>query len=146
LKEIASDGLAEADHDFAGLARQEIAWAADATRLAINKGLAALDYNAWREQPTSLGAAPRRRLARRFDELAEEQADQLSRFETLWLARSEISELPKIRKRIRRSITGMRDASRRLRKNNPSRPARTSELSMLGVYNQIRHEMGMRPR
>jgi len=146
VKEIASDGLAEADHDFTGLARQEIAWAADATRLAINKGLAVLDYNAWRERPTSLGAAPRRKLARRFDELAEEQADQLSRFETLWLARSEISELPKIRKRIRRSITGMRDASRRLRKNNPSRPARTSELSMLGVYNQIRREMGMRPR
>jgi len=146
LKKIKNYGLADAGDDSAGLARQEIAWAADATRLAINKGLAAIDYNAWRTRPASLGAAARRRLARRFDRLATEQTDQLRRFEVLWLARSEISELPKIRRRIRRSITGLRDASRRLRKNTPTRPAKTSELSMLGVYNEIRHEMGMRPR
>jgi hypothetical protein len=146
LKEIANDGLAEADHDFNGLARQEIAWAADATRLAVEKGLAALDYNGWREDPAGLGVTARRRLARRFDDLANEQADQLQRFEALWLARSEISELAKIRKRIRRSIHSLRDASRRLRKNAPSRPAKASELSMLGVYNEIRREMGMPPR
>ncbi len=146
LKEIANAGLAEADHDFNGLARQEIAWAADATRLAVEKGLAALDYNGWREDPAGLGVTARRRLARRFDDLANEQADQLQRFEALWLARSEISELAKIRKRIRRSIHSLRDASRRLRKNAPSRPAKASELSMIGVYNEIRREMGMPPR
>ena len=150
-KEIQSRGLAEAGDDFMGLARQEIAWAADATRFAINKSLAALDYNAWRENTrredrNSLGATARRRLAGRFEHLADEQTDQLQRFEALWLARSEVSELPKIRKRIRRSITGLRDAARRLRKNTPSRPPKSSELDMLGVYNEIRHEMGMPPR
>lgn len=145
-REIESCGLAEADDDFAGLARQEIVWAADATRLAIEKGLAALDYNGWREHPKSLGATVRRRLARRFDDLAEEQTSQLRRFEALWLARSETSELPKIRQRVRRSIAGLRDAARRLRKNVPSRPARSSELSLIAVHNEIRREMGMPPR
>ena len=145
-KEIEGYGLAEADDDFAGLARQEIAWAADATRFAIEKSLAALDYNGWRERPKSLGTTQRRQLARRFDDLVEEQTDQLRRFEVLWLARSETSELPKIRKRILRSIAGLRDAARRLRKNAPSRPARSTELSLLAVYDEIRHEMGMSPR
>ena len=125
---------------------QEIAWAADATRFAIEKSLAALDYNGWRERPKSLGTTQRRQLARRFDELVEEQTNQLRRFEVLWLARSETSELPKIRKRILRSIAGLRDAARRLRKNAPSRPARSTELSLLAVYDEIRHEMGMSPR
>jgi len=146
IREIGDRGLAAASDDFAGLARQEIAWAAEATRLAVEKGLAALDYNSWREDPDRLNATTRRQLARRFDDLVEEQTNQLRRFEAIWLARSAISDLPKIRKRIRRSITGLRDAARRLRKNMPPRPARPSELSMLAVYNEIRHEMGMRPR
>jgi len=143
---IADLRLTKAGNDFAGLARQEIAWAADATRLATLKGLAALDYNGWRECPSSLNTAARRQLARRMDGLVEEQADQLRRFEAIWLARSEISDLPKIRKRIRRSIASLRNAARRLRKNAPPRPARPSKLDLLGVYNEIRNEMGMRPR
>lgn len=145
-REIETGVLANTDDDFAGLARQEIAWAADATRLAIEKSLAALDYNAWRELPKSLGASPRRQLARRFDDLANEQTHQLRRFEALWLARNEVSDLPKIRKRIRRSIAGLRNAARRLRKNAPPRPARASVLSLLAVYDEIRHEMDMPAR
>lgn len=145
-REIESCGLAEAEDDFTGLARQEIAWAADATRLAIEKGLAALDYNAWRERSTRLNAARRRRLARRLARLGEEQADQLLRLRALWLARSEISEWSKVQKRIRRSIAGLRDAARRLLENAPSRPPRSSELSLFAVYDEIRREMGMPPR
>lgn len=150
LERVASEiercGLAEANDDFAGLARQEISWAADATGLAIEKGLAALEYNGWRHRPKSLNTSERRRLARRIDDLAKQQTSQLRRFERLWLARSEISELPMIRKRVRRSIGALRDGARRLRANKPSRPAKSSVLGMLSVYNQMRRETGMPPR
>lgn len=146
LREIERRGLSEADDDFIGLAQQEIAWAADATGLAIDKSLAALDYNGWREDPKSLSAAARRLLARLLAELADKQAEQLLRLERLWLARSEISEFPKIRKRVRRSIAGLRNGARRLRENDPPHPPKPRELGSLPVYNEVRDAMGMPPR
>ena len=146
LLELERCEFRKADDDFAGLARQEIAWAADATRLAIEKSLAAIEYNEWREAPKSLGKSARVQLARRFALLADEQAEQLRRLEALWLARSAISEFSKVRKRIRRSIAALREGARRLRKNVPPRAPRSVELSLLAVYDEVRHEMGMPPR
>lgn len=143
--DIEAAELVGADDDFAGLARQEIAWAAEATGLAIEKGLAALDYNGWREEPRRLTSPARRRLANRLTNLAKEQSSQLQRFETLWLARSEVSDLALIRRRIRRSIAAVREAARRLRKNRPPRPPRPSKLDLFSVYNELRREMGMPP-
>jgi hypothetical protein len=146
LHEIDEREFDSASLDFTGLARHEIAWAAEATRLAIEKGLCALDYNGWRSEPGRLDARARRRLASRLDRLAEQQRDQLARLETLWLARNAISDFDKVRKRIRRSISSLRTASRKLRENTPPRPPRGHALSLLGVYDEIRREMGMRPR
>ena len=146
IRDVEALGLAEADEDFMGLARREFAWAAHATRLSIEKSLAALPYNHWRNDPRSLDARSRRQLARRLDEIAEEQNEQLDRLETLWLARNETSDFPTIRKRIRRSIQGLRVGARRLRQNTPPRPPKRSTLSMRTIYDEVRREMGMPPR
>ncbi len=146
IREVEALGLAEADEDFMGLARREIAWAAHATRLSIEKSLAALSYNRWRSDPRSLDARTRRQLARRLDEIAEEQDEQLDRLETLWLARNETSDFPTIRKRIRRSIRGLRVGAQRLRQNAPPRPPKRSTLSMGTIYDEVRRETGMPPR
>jgi hexosaminidase len=146
LRSIRDGGFARSEDDFVGLARQEIAWAADATRLAVDKGLAAVEYNHWRSQPKSLTASARRRLAQRFDRLAEEQAEQLYGLQSLWLARSEISDFESTRKRLQRSIAGLRTGARRLRRNTPPRPPKETKLDMLTIYDHVRREMGMRPR
>lgn len=149
LEEVEREGLRAADDDFAGLARQEIAWAADATRLAIDKALAALDYGAWRtdaKRGRLLRASARRALARRLEALADEQRAQLARLETLWLARSAVSDLDRVRRRIRRSAASLRDGARRLRRDTPPRPPAAAELGMLDVYDEVRRAMGMRPR
>ncbi len=145
-REIRGLALSQAQDDFIGLARQEIVWAADAVGLSIEKSLAALDYNAWREDPSTLRAAERRRLARRLDALADQQADQLVSLERLWLARSEISEFRMTRKRLRKSVTSLRGAARRLRENRPARPVRKTEMTMLEVFNEVRRATGMSPR
>ena len=145
-REIAELALSRAGNDFMGLACQEISWAADAVDLAIRKSLAALDYNAWREDPSTLGATDRRRLARRLDTLADTQDDQLGSLERLWLARSEISEFHMTRRRVRKSVSSLRGAAKRLNENRPPRPARKTELSMLEVFNEARRATGMLPR
>ncbi len=146
LRAIHESGFAGGPDDFTGLALQEIAWSADATRLALKKGLAAIEYNEWRTDPKSLTAADRRRLAGRLLQSAEEQVEHLARLQRLWLARSAISEFELTRKRIRRSIAGLRTGARRLRQNSPPRPPKRQKLDLLAVYDQIRREMGMRPR
>ncbi len=144
--EVAALDLANAHDDFFGLARREIAWSTDATGLAIEKGLVALDYNAWRATPGSLRAADRRRLARRLERLADRQRTQLKSLEELWLARNAISEFHKTRKRIRGSITSLRDAARRLHDDRPGRPPRETELGPLDVFNEVRRAFGLAPR
>jgi len=146
LRSIRSSAFEGAGNDFIGLARQEIAWAADATRLALEKGIAAGEYNDWRATPGSLKSAARRRLALRLEALADEQAEQLRRLQTLWLARSEVSDFESTRKRVRRSIAGLRSGARRLRNNSPPRAPKAIKLDMLTIYDHVRREMGMRPR
>lgn len=131
---------------FLVLARQEIAWAAAATRLAIDKGLAALDYVDWRDDPSTLDAKARRALAGRFEALAARQRDQLDALVRLWRARSEVAELETTRRRLRRAITSLRTAAKRLRENRPPRPVRRAPLTMLGVFNEMRRATGRPPR
>jgi hypothetical protein len=139
-KEIDELGLEDADDDFLGLARQEIHWAAAATRLSIEKGLAVLDYNEWRSSPDSLRAPQRRALARRLDRLAEEQRAQLDRLRSLWLARNAISEFGITQRRIRKSISNLRRAADHLRENTPPLPARRSELTLTQIFDHMRRE------
>jgi hypothetical protein len=146
LRKIRGHEFTRPENDFIGLARQELAWAAEATRLSVNKGLAAIEFNNWRSDPSRLPVAGRRRLALKLDGLAAEQAEQLGRLRTLWLARSEISDFQTTQKRIRRSIAALRTGARQLRKNVAPRPAKASQLSLLAVYDHVRKEMGMRPR
>jgi len=131
-------------HNFGNL--EGPGWAANAVGLSIEKSLAALDYNAWRDDPSTLRAAPRRELARWLEALADLQEDQLASLERLWLARSEISEFGMTRKRVRKSIASMRTGARRLRENRPPRPPRRTEMTMLEVFNEVRRATGMKPR
>jgi len=146
LAEIERLGLAEAEDDFLGLARQEIAWAGEATALAIEKSLAAIDYNDWRGDPSRLGAASRRRLAGRLEALADQQEEQLHGLEALWLARSHVSDFAKTRARARRSITGLRQGARRARENRPPRGLPEKELTLMATFNEMRRQFGMAPR
>ena len=145
-KGVKALSLSDAPNDFLGLARQEIAWAAGATELAIEKGLAALDYNAWRANPKSLTARERKRLSRILEALAQRQEAQSELLRTLWLARSAISEFHKTRKRLRKSIASLRRGALRLEENRPPNVPRTSEMAMLEVFNEVRREFGMAPR
>jgi hypothetical protein len=133
-------------NDLGGLARFEIAWAAHATALAIEKSLAALDYGAWRADPKTLDARGRRELARRLEELAERQQAQAELLQALWLASSEISEFEKTAGRLRRSITDLAGAARALRANRRVRPPETSSIALLDVYNEMRLQLGLPPR
>lgn len=167
-REVEALELAHAGDDFLGLARQEIAWASDATTLAVEKSLAALDYTAWRRQAASTGtkaearahakagteaeagaprtASERRRLAKRLAGLADRQQAQLDSLRRLWLARSAISEFHKTQKRLRVSIASLRTAARRLEENRPPRPPPESSIAMLDVFNEVRRAFGMAPR
>lgn len=146
LSEIARLDLAGGDDDFLGLARQEIAWAAGASALAIEKSLAAIDYNDWRAAPASVGAASRARLARTLESLADRQQEQLRDLERLWLARSRTSDFAKTRARARRSISGLRDGARRARENRPPRRLPHKELTLMATFNEMRRQFGMSPR
>ncbi|MBW2425677.1 MAG: family 20 glycosylhydrolase [Deltaproteobacteria bacterium] len=136
--EIDALALGQAGDDFVGLAGREIHWAASATRLAAEKGLASLDYDAWRAQPGQLRAPGRRALARRLEAIARTQQSQLEELRTLWLARSPISEFEITRRRIRRSIASLRRAARRLREDRPPRPATRRELTLTNVAAELR--------
>ncbi|MCP4904583.1 MAG: family 20 glycosylhydrolase [bacterium] len=145
-REVERLTLAEAGDDFTGLARREIAWATEATDLSIEKGLAAIEYNAWREDPTRLKTRARKGLARRLEALADRQREQFDSLRALWLARNSISEFHKTSRRIKRSISSLRRGARRLQENRPPRPPQKSELTMLEIFNEIRSEFGMARR
>ncbi|MFK7896947.1 MAG: glycoside hydrolase family 20 zincin-like fold domain-containing protein [Myxococcota bacterium] len=146
LEKIRLLELAEAPGDFAGLAGQEIAWSAEATQLAIEKSLLALDYNAWRAKEASLSSRERGRLAKQLDAVANRQAEQLSELTRLWLARSETSEFEKTRKRARKSIADLRGAAKKLRAGKAPKPPREKTLALLDVFNEMRLQFGMAPR
>ncbi len=146
LREVGQLGLGASEDDFAGIARQEIAWSAEATALAILKALASLDYNAWRAEPGAFNARERSALAKRLDQIAKTQSEQLFELTRLWLARSEISEFDKTRKRARKSIADLRAGAKRLRAGKAPKPPREKTLALLDVFNEMRLQFGMPPR
>lgn len=146
LRDVERMAERPAPGDLGGLARFELAWAAHATALAIEKSLAALDYGDWRANPKSLPAPARRALARRLADLAEQQQAQAEMLQALWLASSEIAEFEKTAGRLRRSITELEGAARSLRANRPPRPPAPSSIALLDVYNEMRGQLGLPPR
>jgi hypothetical protein len=104
------------------LTRDEVAYALDASLLAVRKAAAARSWVAWRRRPESLRAADRRRLARELDALAGEQVALGRTLRRLWLARSEISNFAATKKRLDTSVRSLRAASRALAANRPTEP------------------------
>jgi hexosaminidase len=137
LEEIDALDIDDTSDESSQLAIQEIRWAAQATRFSISKSLAGLDFNAWRESPTTWRAVERRALIRGFEKLAEEQTRQLFELERLWMARNAVSDFAKTRKRIRRSINSLLRGVKQLRENDPPSPAMRHALDPTSVLNEI---------
>jgi hexosaminidase len=138
VEEIESLEIDAAQEDFAGIALREIRWAAQATRFATKKGLAALEFNAWRAAPSEWKAARRRSLATRLDDLAACQSQQLVELEGLWMLRNQISDFALTKRRLQRSIRSLRQGARQLRKNATPRPVRRVELTLSSVAAEIK--------
>ncbi|MEE2673835.1 MAG: glycoside hydrolase family 20 zincin-like fold domain-containing protein [Myxococcota bacterium] len=116
----------------------ELLYAADASLHAARKGLAALDYLAWRQQPDRLGSRERKRLARTLSQLADEQAVLGRTLRRLWLARSAVSNLDRNERRLRKSVTSLRRAARALEQNRPTAPPEARRLSVVESLQAIR--------
>ena len=116
----------------------ELLYAADASLHAVRKGLAALDYLAWRRKPKRLGARERKRLARVLAKLADEQALLGRTLRRLWLARSAISNLERNERRLGKSVRSLRRAARALEQNRPSPPPEIRRLSVVDALQAIR--------
>jgi len=102
------------------LTGDELAYAADASLLAVRKSREGLEYNAWRREPGSWRAPQRRSLAGTLKSLAEEQVALGRRLRRLWLARSQPSNFEITKDRLDRSVRALRRAARRLENNRPS--------------------------
>lgn len=95
---------------------EELRLAADASILAVRKGLIGLDYVAWREGKRPLDGTQRLRLARALEQLAAEQQRLGRTLRRLWLRRSRLSEFAITRRRLNGSIRGLQHAARELRR------------------------------
>ncbi len=123
------------------LALKEMLYAADASRFALEKARAGLDYNAWRRDPALWKAGDRRRLARRLADLAGEQTALGRRLKRLWLARSLPSDFEVTRRRLMRSVRAMRKAARALENNRPSPPPTREPITVAGVLRAVRESL-----
>jgi hypothetical protein len=115
------------------LAVDELRYAADATLFAVRKGLAGRDYVDWRRKPRSLGAAERRKLARRLEALGEEQVALGKRLRRLWHARARPSNHADTHRRLLRSARALRKAARALERNRPPAAPADEPLTPAGV-------------
>jgi hypothetical protein len=107
--------------------RDELMYAADASILALRKGLCGRAYMAWRRRPARLDTRTRRRLARELESLAREQADLGRTLRRLWLARSPISDFAATKRRIDASVRSLRTAARALERDRPPAPPEPNE-------------------
>ena len=121
---------------------RELLYATDASAFALRKAEAGLAYLAWRKEPSSLGAAGRRRLARELIDLSGEQLALGRRFRGLWLERAKASNLESTLKRLRRSARHLRGAARRLTENRPSPAPKARKISIAGVLESVRESLG----
>ncbi len=101
--------------------QRELLLATDASLLAVRKGLAGLEYLAWRRQPSSLRAGERRRLSRQLALLASQQAELGRTLWRLWRERNQRSNFEITKKKLDTSIRSLRRAARELEQNRPRR-------------------------
>jgi hexosaminidase len=123
------------------LTGEELAYAADASLLAVRKARSGLDYLEWRRRPERRSALERRRLARSLRRLADEQSALGRRLRRLWLARSAVSNLAHTQRRLRRSTASLRRAARALESNDPPAPPAREPLTPKGVLDATRRSL-----
>jgi len=109
------------------LTHAELCWAAEASSLALRRGLAGQRWIAWRERPVRLDARARRALARELGALAGEQRALAARLRRLWLARSRPSNYEITARRLARAIASTTRAARALEGNRPPAPPEPHE-------------------
>lgn len=121
---------------------EELGHAADASLLALRKGLAGRRWIAWREQPDGLDARARRALARELATLATEQREARVRLQRLWRARSRPSDFELTARRIGRSIASLRRAARALERGRPPPPPAPHEgFTMGAVFRHLQQSL-----
>ncbi len=121
---------------------EELAYAADASLLAVRKARAGLDYIDWRRRPKRLRARERRALAGELRTLAREQAALARTFQRLWLARNFLSNLDMTVGRLDRSIRDLRRAASALERNRPAPPPpRHTGFTPKGVLEALRRSV-----
>lgn len=122
-------------------AHAELLYAADASCFAARKGLAALDWLAWRREPGSLGARERRALARGLRSLAEEQGRLGRRLRRLWLARAAGGGFEVTAARLLTSVRSLRSAARRLEKNRAPETPPPAAFDFLTGYRALTEQI-----
>jgi len=120
---------------------REIAYAADATRFAVEKTLAARRYNDWRKRPRSLNARARKRLAEELRGLARTQTSLVSRLRKLWLDRNAISNFDMTQRRAERSVKSLRTAAGRLTRGDAPAPVKASAIEPKAVLEAVRRSL-----
>jgi hypothetical protein len=131
--------LEKAAARFAGdpLAHSELLYAADASIHALDKARAGCEYVAWREKPSKLDAARRRRLAAACKRLAKDERALLARLRSLWLARSRPSNFAMTSRRLARATKSLDRAARALAANRPPAPPPAHEGFSPGVVIRV---------
>jgi len=124
------------------LTHAELGWAADASSLALRRGLAGQRWIAWRERPARLDARARRALARELAALAGEQRALGARLRRLWLARSRPSNYEFTGRRLARAIASTTRAARALEANRPPAPPGPHEgFTPAAVFRHLKASM-----
>ena len=138
------DAIAAADC-FAGepLAQAELVYAADASAFAARKGLATLEWLAWRAKPARLDARGRRALARTLAKLADEQAALGKRLKRLWLARAAPGGFSVTATRLSGSVRSLRAAARQLERNQPPAEAPPAKFDFGTAYRALTEQIAV---
>jgi hypothetical protein len=137
--------IARASERFAGEphSHDELLYAADASCLAARKGLAALEWLAWRRKPGRLDARGRRALAGRLRGLASEQDRLGRRLRRLWLARAGPGGFEVTQGRLSGSVRGLRAAAAALAKGVPPAEAPPERFDFGTAYRALTERIAL---
>ncbi len=141
--ERARERISNAPEAFVGdpHAHDELLYAADASCFAARKGLAALEWLAWRKKPERLGTRERRKLAKTLQRLAGEQAGLGRRLRRLWLARSGPGGFEVVAARLAGSVKSLRAAARRLEQGRPPAEAPPEAFDFMTGYRALTEQV-----
>lgn len=92
--------------------RAELRWSVEASILAMHKAIAAENFFDWRQRPTSLSRAGRRRLEAKLVSCANDQGRLRRELRRLWLKRNERSNFEITSALFSRSIRSLRLAAK----------------------------------